>query len=263
MKRCVTFGLNRVDQHAADYLGWDGALSGCIGDASAIVVECAKAGFECSSFIAGYDGEFTAYGGDVPDYRLIGDATRDNFRATFGHIAVSEPGDFWVVWFSGHGSQTRYVLTRDEGLCFFDGIMSDREIWSLFQKIPAGVKVLVGLDCCHAGGMPGTRERSGYYNKIKSCPIAFRGVGPGTPLEKGAIAGSLAVWAGCRQNQLSLDGEFNGLFTGTALTNFSQALSLSDWHAITAKSMAAKNKNQDPELELYGDTQPWRGPALL
>lgn len=263
MKRCVAFGVNRVDQHAPDYLGWDGALQGCVNDASAIITLAAQSGFECRGLMAGYDGKFTAYGTETPDYRLIGDATRESFRSTFTDISTSQPGDFWFIWFSGHGSQTRHALTREEGLCFFDGILSDRELWSMFQSIPEGVRVLVGLDCCHAGGMPGTRERSGYYNRIKSCPIPFRGLGPGTPLEKSGVNGSLAVWAGCKHNQLSLDGEFNGLFTGSAINAFSPELPISGWHTMTAQSVSRSNRSQEPELVIYGDKAPWQSNGAL
>lgn len=248
-KLAFTFGLNRVDQHAPDYLGWDGALHGCCNDAGAMVLAAGRAGFSATGYMADYYGEMTAYGSVMPDYKLVGDANREAFRDVFSLIAAAAPGDLFFLWYSGHGSQTVYTLTTYEGLCLFDGILDDRELWKLFRAIPAGVRLFIGFDACHAGGFAGTRERSGVYNRVKSCPVRFRGCGTPEALEKGGVNGDIAVWAGCGKNQLSLDGSQNGRFTATALAELHVEMTWLEWADSVAWRMP---QDQKPELQLYG-----------
>jgi len=261
VKRCVTWGLNRVDKDAPDYCGWDGGLAGCKNDAAAIVTAAALAGFECSSHIADYVGTFTTYGSVQPDFELVGAATRESFVRTFDAIAASPPGDVWVLWYSGHGSQVKYALGATEGMCFFDGILEDWAIWNQFQRIPAGVRVFFGADCCHAAGMPGTRERlTGPFNRVKSCPIRYRNLGTAPQAEKGGLKGSLAYWAGCGKNQLSLDGPQNGLFTATALSQLYHNFTYLGWANMVAAKMPP---HQQPELQYHGPKEPWTDKTIF
>lgn len=246
--RVVTFGVNRVDRAAADYGGWEGALQGCCGDASAIITAGAQAGAAANGYMADYFGTMTTFGSVQPDYRLIGDATRSNFRQIFDDMSAQPDVKLWFAWLSMHGSQTRYLMETVEGLCFFDGIMEDRELWSLLQRVPSGVRFFLGLDTCHAGGMPGTR--TGPFNQVKSCPLRFRGVGLPPPLpNRSEFAGEICVFAGCKKNQLSLDGRHNGLFTATALSVLKPETTYLDWPAAVQSQMPPE---QQPEMIFYG-----------
>lgn len=256
MTKAVTFGLNRVDPDAPDYAGWEGTLTGCVGDGAAIVTAGAQAGAECRGYQSGWFGTLTTFGSARPEYSLVSDATRPNFRNIMAEVAASPAGSMWFLWYSGHGSQTQYALQTVEGLCFYDGILEDTELWTLLNRVPEGVRLFLGLDCCHAGGMPGSR---GPFNRVKSCPIRFRGVGLPAPVVRGQTAGNVAVWAGCRKDQFSLDGPHNGLFTATALSRLAPALTYLQWADLVRARMPSE---QQPELLIYGDRAAWACPVF-
>lgn len=142
-KRAVVIGIN--------YKGTSAQLNGCINDADNICDQLLLEGYRES------------------DVRVMVDNSPKNRRPTRKNIIGAID---WLVkgakagetlWFSysGHGTHTRdwsgeEVDGRDEALCPLDyqraGLISDDYLRKhLVDRVPAGVKLVVILDCCHSG----------------------------------------------------------------------------------------------------------------
>jgi len=89
-----------------------------------------------------------------------GEATVSNVTAAIRTIAGRMgPEDTFVMFYSGHGGQTRRSDgpaptdpdSLDETLALYDGDISDDELGSLFDEIDDGT-VLLWLDSCYSGG---------------------------------------------------------------------------------------------------------------
>jgi len=189
-------------------------------------------------------------GFEAEDIRVVVDAraTKKNILDRINWLVeTSQPGDYLVLHFSGHGSQIRdrdgdeLVDQLDEIICPYDmdwdGVfITDDELHCIFKELKDDVHLEVVLDCCHSG--TGTREllpvagpvtgnenleevryryleppfdiicRSDVYQELP-----LRGFGP-----KSKIAAlNHVLWSGCRENQLAADayigGRFHGAFT--------------------------------------------------
>jgi hypothetical protein len=110
--------------------------------------------------------------GESPSKRirlLVGaDATLEGVRKEVKHVAAQiNVADEFVFYFSGHGTQLKDEAPYDEedgldeALCLHggqangSGLLIDDEVASLLEGLPCR-RVLVILDCCHAG--TGTKD---------------------------------------------------------------------------------------------------------
>ncbi len=206
----LTLGLNSVDPK--HYQGWVGKLQACEADARdmADIARAQKLKVETL---------------------LTRRATRG---AVLGRIARAartlRRGDLFLLTYSGHGGQ---VPDRN-----------DDELYAALGKLPAGVRVLVFSDSCHSGtvtkamfyssrsGGPPTAPAAGAAERVR-----FRAMPPDValrtyrahrkmydalqkavrPNSENALRASVILISGCQDNQLSADGDFNGLFTGNLL----------------------------------------------
>lgn len=162
-------------------------------------------------------------------------------------------GDIFLITYAGHGSQ---VPDRngdeaengnagdgmDETWCLFDRMLVDDELYSLWSRFAAGVRIAMFSDSCHSGTMARTAAAS------RAAAAAIAGdepmIIPGPPrlvvreqaMEIFAaheamydsiqaahaegvripIKASVVLVSACQDNQLAGDGEANGAFT-TAL----------------------------------------------
>jgi hypothetical protein len=142
-------------------------------------------------------------------------ADRKKILAAFDHLieqANSDPEATVIVYFSGHGGKfsspdlpPEYCLVPygfDRGRRA-DTALSDQEFTAKIEAIRAQ-KLVVLLDCCHAGGMPA----------LKDADIAFEK----SPLPPGLLnvlqAGSgRVVVASSRENEYSYTGKPYSVFT--------------------------------------------------
>ena len=247
-------GLNHVDPNA--YNGWDGQLAGCINDATAMQQIASNCGFEPTLLT---DAQATAYQ-VVSQINSVAD--------------VLEEGDIFLLTYSGHGGQ----LPDEEGFeedglnetwVLYDRELIDNELYLLWKRFKAGVRIFVTSDSCHSGTvvkmllrnqqLNGSAQQKGFdltnINQIikqnmKDYQRTFRSVTPASPKvpklrfippdvslnaymkrreeyrmitqlagpkEAGDIAASLIFISGCQDNQLSYDGDDNGLFTSKVL----------------------------------------------
>jgi len=222
----LSIGLNAVDPK--HYGGWAGELNACEADAAEMSALAKSQGFR-------------------PTVLLTRRATRARVQAELGKAARQlAAGDIFMLSYSGHGGQLPDLNrdepdAQDETWCLFDGELVDDELYALLGKFAAGVRVLVFSDSCHSGtavraawyrgagaaragpGAPQVRYRAmppdaalrtyrlnkAFYDRI------LAGAGRGEARKEAAA--SILLISGCQDNQLSADGEVNGLFTGELL----------------------------------------------
>jgi hypothetical protein len=183
-----------------------------------------------------------------PILLLTHKATRGAVTQSISKAAAeTTSGDIFLLSYSGHGGQLPDLNGdeddgQDETWCLFDGELVDDELYSLFSKFAAGVRVLVFSDSCHSGtvvkellleadhhllaanlmyahapkpvyrAMPADVAHSVYlrnksfYDKI----LLDKDIAE----SKEKVKASVLLVSGCQDNQLSADGTFNGRFTG-------------------------------------------------
>jgi hypothetical protein len=165
-----------------------------------------------------------------------------------------ESRDVLLLTYSGHGGQVPDSNgdeedRMDETWVLYDRQVVDDELYARWAKFAPGVRIAIFSDSCHSGtvgrgvldavgearvsrsvdggdepmprikGMPDPVIRSVYehhkelYDDIqKSLP----------PLDETDVGASVILTSGCQDNQTSLDGEKNGLFTQTLLQVWDQ-----------------------------------------
>jgi hypothetical protein len=221
----LNIGLNSVDPK--HYQGWDGQLTACEFDAedmSAIARSC-----EISSEVL-----------------LTKKATRAAVLEQINKAAkVCKPGDLFFLTYSGHGGQLPDLSDDepdgyDETWCLYDGELVDDELHLALGDFAEGVRILVLSDSCHSGtvtkmllhrAMAATGSGDGPSPKLRFMPwdVAARvyranrafydPILKSEKLRKAeeSVKASVLLISGCQDNQFSLDGMANGLFTGTLL----------------------------------------------
>ncbi len=223
----LTLGLNAVDPKHYD--GWEGVLNACEADATDMA-DIAKAR------------EF------LTKTLLTKEVTRDRVIDALSDAASSlQAGDIFLLSYSGHGGQLPDLNNdeddfQDETWCLFDGEIVDDELYALYAKFAAGVRILVFSDSCHSG----TVVKAAYYHgtmnarssalgsdviRYRAMPreVALRTYRSNKPFydkilkqpklqdAQDAVKASVLLISGCQDNQYSMDGDFNGLFTANLL----------------------------------------------
>jgi len=219
-------GLNRVD--AAHYDGWDGVLNACEFDANDMQTLAKSQGFETNKL-------------------LTGEATADAIKTAIEDAAAGlGPGDIFFLTNSSHGGQVPDRNAEDEPdrsdetWVAFDRQIVDDELYELWAKFRSGVRILVLSDSCHSGtvlraidadvsdpvatreaaakespryrAMPRDvmiatyRSNSKLYDDIQASVVTA---------PNAEIGATVLLISGCQDDQLSLDGFSNGLFTET------------------------------------------------
>lgn len=217
-------GLNRVDP--AHYQGWDGELTACEFDANDMRAIAEGQGFEARSL-------------------LTKEATSDAVLAAIERAAGElDQGDLFLCTYSGHGGQ---VPDRngedeedrsDETWVAYDRQIVDDELYALWSRFAPGVRIFVLSDSCHSGTVVrdieakvpdpvSTRQKAAAESpRYRALPrdvmiATYRANArmydaiqerlPGA--ERADPAATVLLISGCRDDQLSLDGISNGLFT--------------------------------------------------
>jgi len=211
----VHIGLNRVDPK--QYEGWDGQLTACEADAKDMLALAKKRKFKSSTLL------------------LTKAATADSVSQAISDAAkVLKSGDLFLLTYSGHGGQVDDTNgdekdRMDETWVCYDREFIDDELYALWGKFKAGVRIVVLSDSCHSGSvaravaMPVTgapRVRAMPTSVARAVQKAhkklYRGIQDKHPgAEKAKVKANVLLISGCMDNQLSQDGDRNGLFTGT------------------------------------------------
>jgi hypothetical protein len=225
--QALTIGLNAVDPR--HYQGWSGELNACEADAHDMAEIAKSRNFGVKSL-------------------LTKAATRAKVTDEISRAAKAlTKGDIFMLTYSGHGGQVPDVNgdepdAQDETWCLYDGELVDDEIYVSLGKFALGVRILVFSDSCHSG----TVVKMAYYQGttasrgsiLNAQQIRYRFMPPDVALRtyranksfydkilknirpkdsKEAVKASVLLMSGCQDNQLSSDGEFNGLFTSHVL----------------------------------------------
>jgi hypothetical protein len=215
-------GLNSVDPN--QYEGWDGALTACEFDAKDMRAIAQKQGF-------------------TPTVLLTPQATAAAVIAAIEAAAKQlSKGDFFLLSYSGHGGQvpdTNHDESRlptglkdkyDETWVLFDRQLVDDELYALWARFKPGVRIFVLSDSCHSGTVsrvaPAFIEGGKKGNRYRFMPRSvadktfrahrklYTDIQKNTPsAEKAGVRSTVILISGCQDNQTSLDGERNGLFT--------------------------------------------------
>ncbi len=221
----IHIGLNRVDP--IHYEGWNGALVACEFDAKDMQAIAKKRGYKDTLL-------------------LTQDATAQNvINAITAAAKALKSGDQLFLTYSGHGGQVPDKNgdepdSQDETWVMYDRELIDDELYALWAKFKKGVRILMLSDSCHSGSVAKVVQ---IHNAIRANEAAvdaprFRAM----PMDKQAVVyrkhkklydgiqkrtvagdkakvnASVILVSGCLDNQLSGDGDRNGLFTGTLLT---------------------------------------------
>lgn len=255
--KSIHLGLNSVDP--AHYNGWDGQLNACEQDAKDMQRIAEAKGYE-------------------PTLLLTKEATAEPVSEEIRR-AASElgSGDMLFLTYSGHGGQVPDTNgdekgdAQDETWVLYDRQLVDDELYALWAGFEPGVRIFVLSDSCHSGSVtrdlfnalipqivdqgmieeaPRTKDlprdvqeatyraNEELYRQIQSSHTN------GEDVEVGA---SIILISGCQDNQLSLDGDRNGLFTQTLLGVWSDGgfdgTYRQFWQAIGAKMPPTQSPN--------------------
>jgi metacaspase-1 len=226
--QAVALGLNSVDPK--HYSGWSGELNACEADAEDMTSVGKSRGFKVTTL-------------------LTKEATRERVIKTIRKASRTlKSGDIFMLSYSGHGGQLPdrnedEADAMDETWCLYDGELVDDEMYSLYGGFAPGVRILVFSDSCHSGSVT---KVAYYQNKMNMRTsnldrheVKYRFMPSDVPrrtyrlnkdfydniLKKtdlkeveDKVKASVLLISGCQDNQLSQDGNFNGLFTSQLLS---------------------------------------------
>ena len=260
-------GVNVVNPD--HYAGWSGPLAACEADAEDLQRVADREGYTTKLL-------------------LTADATRDSVLSFLSDAAEQlDAGDILLVSYAGHGGQLpdrngdEDDMT-DETWCLYDGQLLDDELAEQWARFQAGVRILVLSDSCHsgtvtraayaglsaAGAMRGLRTAAGpaeepvyrimpseaalrtyranrsFYDKLQEA-LPPEG-------EETEIQACVRLLSGCQDNQLSADGTFNGLFTGTLLRVWNDGAFQGDYAAFHRKIVGLMPPTQSPNHYVIG-----------
>jgi len=223
----IHVGLNNVD--ANHYGGWSGHLQACEADAGDMARVAGERGFDSTT---------------ISTADATADAVTSAIRDAAGRL---EAGDILFLTYSGHGGQVPDTNgdepdQLDETWVLFDRQLVDDELYDLWSQFAEDTRILVFSDSCHSGSVdrgifeaavphvvaaamvdtpePRTKdlprdvaERT--YDQNKDLYDEIQETHP--TAETADIGASVILISGCQDNQLSLDGDRNGLFTQQVL----------------------------------------------
>ena len=259
----IHLGLNRVDPR--HYAGWDGELAACENDARDMQAIAAQQGYESRLLLT-----------SAATYGAVTEAIRESATAL-------GDGDILLVTYSGHGGQVPDGNGderdgRDETWVLYDRELVDDELYGLWGQFERGVRIFMLSDSCHSGsvaraalyrelgGLPGAATRSARP------PSRFRGMTreqadrtyeanqalydevqrTQRAGERVAIGASVILISGCQDNQLSADGDRNGLFTETLLQVWNGGKFRGGYHRFQREIQEAMPPWQSPNYFRVG-----------
>jgi hypothetical protein len=249
-------GLNRVDPK--QYEGWDGQLTACEADAKDMVALAKKQGFKSSTLL------------------LTKAATAEAVSTAILDAAKAlKSGDLFFLTYSGHGGQVDDTNgdekdRMDETWVCYDRQFVDDELYELWGKFKAGVRIVVLSDSCHSGtvlrkippfvsggarirAMPTVvarqvqRAHAKLYKKIQDEHRSAKTI---------KVVSSILLISGCMDNQTSQDGARNGLFTGTLKKVWNGGKFKGGYRKLRDTIVSRMPPDQTPNYYFVGVTDP-------
>lgn len=266
----IHIGLNAVDADA--YGGWDGQLVACVNDA------------ECMRAIA--DGL-----GYVSTLLTDADATSDRVITAIGRAARDLDADgILLLTYSGHGGQVPDVDgeerdDKDETWVLYDRQLVDDELYNLWHQFAPGQRIVVLSDSCHSGtvtrlieyrALAGTPQLASRYRtrgaeprfRAMPAPAAAadyqhrKGMYDALQFSSGArrreseVQASVLLISGCQDDQLSSDGDVNGLFTANLLEVWGNGDFEGGYRSFHKAIRARMPSTQMPNYDTVGTPNP-------
>ena len=268
----LTIGLNMVDPK--HYQGWDGQLTACEADAKDMADIAQSKGFKVTTL-------------------LTKDATRGAVLNAISDIAKAlKSGDIFMLTYSGHGGQLPDLNGddpdgKDETWCLFDSQLVDDEIYAALGSFSSGVRVFALSDSCHSGSVlkvayfSAAREEtaaqrmargfsSGQTPRFRAmpCEVGMRTYEANRSLydpilkdeslveSRDRVKASALLISGCQDNQLSADGDFNGLFTCMLRRVWNGGKFKGDYRGFHKEIMNRMPPDQTPNYFVVGTSNP-------
>ena len=249
-------GLNEFDP---GHYGEPGTLAGCENDARDMAALAKKQGFM-----------------PVVPLLLTKKATAANVMDAIKKAASAlESGDTFFITYAGHGAQVPDTNADekdrdDETWCLWDRMLVDDELAALWATFRPGVRIVMLSDSCHSGTVSrarrtgaverpraGTRYRLLPPQRALAVYRANKGIYDaiqlGTkPRETAAIRASVLLISGCQDNQLSSDGDANGLFTETLESVWKGGAFRGTYKSLRDAVAARMPRHQQPNYTLEG-----------
>jgi hypothetical protein len=262
----LTLGLNAVNP--AHYGGWPGTLVACEADAEDMTRIAKASGFKVVTL-------------------LTKAATRARVASEIKKAATGlKSGDVFLLTYSGHGGQLPDKNgdeedAEDETWCLYDGEQVDDELYAMLARFASGVRIIVCSDSCHSGTVTKqahTRNMQVTRSALSGSEvIRFRNMPPDAALRtyrmnqkfydkiltnpslktaQSKIAASVLLISGCQDNQLSQDGQFNGLFTGNMLRVWKDGAFQGNYRKLHKKIVNLMPPDQTPNYYFIGGANP-------
>lgn len=261
-KYALCIGIN-------DYPGTGSDLAGCVNDANDWAALLQSLGFGVKKL-------------------LDKQASRANILAEMGNIvAQAKKGDSIIFQYSGHGT---YIPDEDgdeadqtdESLCPYDlrtkGVITDDQLFQLFNKKATGVRLVMISDSCHSGTVsrfvPTANARKKEMSKVKFLPPAtflssreLAKLGISRAIRRSSPPGRYGglLLSGCQDVEYSYDAYFqgrpNGAFTYAALNTFKKlkpGASYKEWHTAIRKALPTAQYPQSPNLFGSAAMKKWK-----
>ncbi|MCJ7700391.1 MAG: caspase family protein [Anaerolineales bacterium] len=254
-------GLNRVA--CWHYSGWSGKLNACEADAEDMHQLAGSQGYQASIL-------------------KTSKATRKNvIQGIQAAAQACDRGDIFLLTYSGHGGQVPDSNHDeddhvDETWVLYDGEMIDDELFNLWSQFKEGVRIFVLSDSCHSGTVikavdrkdPTLSRFDGIRYRFMPHDVAvktyrrhedrYRLISEALPSTQAPILASVLLISGCQDDEYSMDGVNNGLFTGTLLNVWNQGQFAGDYSAFhqTITDNIPDYYNQNPNYFKVGTPDP-------
>lgn len=249
-------GLNFVDPD--HYEGWDGELAACEFDAKDMLALAKKQKITTNTLL------------------LTEEATAAHVTLAIQSAAKKlKKGDLFFLTYSGHGGQVHDTNgdedqtdkeRMDETWVLYDRQLVDDELYDLWRLFKPGVRIVVLSDSCHSGtvvrvipdfisGGPRVRAMPHSVGKRveKQHAQLYRGIQQAHPAaEKATVKASILQISGCMDNQLSRDGDRNGLFTGTMLKVWNKGKFAGNYRKFRDTIVSKMPDHQTPNYYFVG-----------
>ena len=249
-------GLNSVDPN--EYEGWDGELAACEFDAKDLLAIAKLQKFTSSTILL--------------TKQATADAVISAMKSAAKQLAA---GGLFLLTYSGHGGQVPDRNSddrdgKDETWVLYDRMLVDDEIYAQWAKFKAGARILVLSDSCHSGtvtrvvppfieGRPRARMIPPKINKevYKAHQKEYDKIQQEVePAEKGGVKASVILISGCQDNQLSSDGNRNGLFTEKLRKVWNGGKFTGSYRRFRDEIAAKTPETQSPNYYVVGNSVP-------
>lgn len=283
-------GLNAVNPR--HYMGWSGPLVACEYDAKDMARVAGALGYAPTTVLLTKQATTRRV---IAAMRSAAQALGpgDAFLLTYsghGGQVTDTNGDESV---RDYGEMGEVGDTKDETWCLYDRQLVDDELYALWAEFPTRCRIFVFSDSCHSGTV--TREvpdfdlihagaASAGVLRATQAPPAERGMPVGTaaevsrsraavyarvqrevpPRESTKVGATVGLVSGCQDNQTSLDGARNGLFTEKLLQVWDDGAFTGSLHDLRNQTSRLMPASQTPNYYVVGrrNLSALRRPAL-